>query len=68
MPAQIRPARSSQVELRWTKDDQGIAGGVAWLCNVSAEGLACRADMRISEVVDIPNWVVSCYFPRVVFD
>ena len=26
------------------------------------------ADMRISEVVDIPNWVVSCYLPRVVFD
>ena len=26
------------------------------------------ADMRISEVVDIPNWVVSCYLPRIVFD
>jgi acetamidase/formamidase len=26
------------------------------------------ADMRISEVVDRPNWVVSCYLPRVVFD
>ncbi len=26
------------------------------------------ADMRISEVVDQPNWVVSCYFPRLVFD
>jgi acetamidase/formamidase len=26
------------------------------------------ADMRISEVVDQPNWVVSCYLPRVVFD
>jgi acetamidase/formamidase len=25
------------------------------------------ADMRISEVVDQPNWVVSCYLPRVVF-
>lgn len=25
------------------------------------------ADMRISEIVDQPNWVVSCYFPRVVF-
>ena len=27
---------------------------------------AC-ADMRISQVVDDPNWIVSCYFPRVVF-
>ncbi len=26
------------------------------------------ADMRISEVVDQPNWVVSCYIPRLVFD
>jgi len=26
------------------------------------------ADMRISEVVDQPNWVVSCYLPRIVFD
>ena len=26
------------------------------------------ADLRISEIVDVPNWVVSLYFPRVVFD
>ncbi len=26
------------------------------------------ADLRISEIVDQPNWVVSMYFPRVVFD
>ncbi len=25
-------------------------------------------DLRISEIVDLPNWVVSFYFPRVVFD
>ena len=25
------------------------------------------ADLRISEVVDVPNWVVSCYFPKSVF-
>jgi acetamidase/formamidase len=25
-------------------------------------------DLRISEIVDIPNWVVSFYFPRCVFD
>lgn len=28
---------------------------------------AC-GDLRISEIVDIPNWVVSFYFPRVVFE
>ncbi|GHB16888.1 acetamidase [Pseudovibrio japonicus] len=25
-------------------------------------------DLRISEIVDMPNWVVSFYFPRIVFD
>ncbi len=25
-------------------------------------------DLRISEIVDLPNWTVSFYFPRVVFD
>ena len=27
-----------------------------------------RGDLRISEIVDMPNWVVSFYFPRVVFE
>lgn len=26
------------------------------------------ADLRISEIVDRPNWVVSCYLPRIVFE
>jgi acetamidase/formamidase len=26
------------------------------------------ADLRISEIVDRPNWVVSLYMPRIVFD
>jgi acetamidase/formamidase len=25
------------------------------------------ADLRINEIVDAPDWIVSCYFPRVVF-
>jgi acetamidase/formamidase len=25
-------------------------------------------DLRISEIVDLPNWTVSFYFPRVIFD
>jgi acetamidase/formamidase len=41
---------------------QGLGAERAYmLCSVCA-------DMRISEIVDIPNWVVSCYLPRVVFD
>ena len=26
------------------------------------------ADLRISEIVDMPNWVVSFYFPRIVLE
>ena len=35
----------------------------------SAAYMLCSvcADLRISEVVDVPNWVVSCYLPRQVF-
>ncbi len=25
-------------------------------------------DLKISEIVDVPNWVVSFYFPRIVFE
>jgi len=25
------------------------------------------ADLRISEIVDMPNWVVSLYLPRAIF-
>ena len=31
------------------------------LCSVAG-------DLRISEIVDQPNWVVSFYFPRLVFE
>jgi acetamidase/formamidase len=31
------------------------------LCSVAG-------DLRISEIVDRPNWVVSFYFPRIVFE
>jgi acetamidase/formamidase len=26
------------------------------------------ADLRISSIVDVPNWVVSYYFPRIVLE
>lgn len=29
--------------------------------------LSVCADLRINEIVDAPNWVVSCYFPHVIF-
>jgi acetamidase/formamidase len=42
--------------------DHGMSAIDAYLlCSVCG-------DLRISEVVDMPNWTVSFYFPRVVFD
>ena len=43
---------------KWRQMD---AAHAYMLCSVCA-------DLRISEIVDQPNWVVSCYLPRVVFD
>jgi acetamidase/formamidase len=41
---------------------RGLAAVDAYmLCSVCG-------DLRISEVVDMPNWVVSFYFPRCVFE
>ncbi|MBX6323022.1 MAG: acetamidase/formamidase family protein [Rhodospirillaceae bacterium] len=41
--------------------ERGLAPEHAYmLCSVCA-------DLRISEIVDQPNWVVSCYMPRLVF-
>lgn len=42
--------------------EHGLSPAEAYmLCSVCA-------DLRISEIVDAPNWIVSFYFPRVVFD
>lgn len=41
--------------------ERGMAPVDAYmLCSVCA-------GLRISEIVDAPNWIVSCYFPRAVF-
>ncbi len=41
---------------------QGLSAIEAYmLCSVCG-------DLRISEIVDMPNWVVSFYFPRIVFE
>lgn len=54
---------------------EAVSGMIDLLCrqhNLSAEDayLLCSVagDLRISEIVDMPNWVVSFYFPRIVFE
>ncbi len=53
---------------------QAVSNTVDWLCrehHMPAEQayMLCSVcgDLRISEVVDLPNWVVSFYFPKIVF-
>ncbi len=54
-----REAVSRMIDL--LSAEHGLAPVDAYmLCSVCA-------DLRISEIVDMPNWVVSFYFPRIVF-
>jgi acetamidase/formamidase len=55
-----RAAVSGMIDLL-TKRHNMSAVEAYMLCSVCA-------DLRISEIVDMPNWVVSLYFPRVVLD
>jgi acetamidase/formamidase len=55
-----RMAVSNMIDLLGKQ--HGLSAADAYmLCSVCA-------DLRISEIVDMPNWVVSCYFPRLVFE
>jgi acetamidase/formamidase len=55
-----RDAVSGMIDLLTKR--HGMAAVEAYmLCSVCG-------DLRISEIVDMPNWVVSFYFPRVVFE
>jgi amidase len=55
-----RAAVRSMVDL--LSKQQGMPAVDAYmLCSVCG-------DLRISEIVDAPNWTVSFYFPRIVFD
>lgn len=58
--AGARDAVSAMIDLLCAT--RGMSAADAYmLCSVCG-------DLRISEVVDLPNWVVSFYFPRAVFE
>ena len=55
-----RAAVRSMVD--WLARERGMPAIDAYLlCSVCG-------DLRISEIVDVPNWTVSFYFPRMVFE
>ncbi|MBI4580017.1 MAG: hypothetical protein HY718_09970 [Planctomycetes bacterium] len=47
----INLSHSAQVELTWEREGLGRMGGVAWLCNLSGDGLACRTEQRIADML-----------------
>lgn len=54
---------------------QALSDAIEWLIktrNMPAEQayMLCSVcgDLRINEIVDMPNWVVSFYVPRIVFE
>jgi acetamidase/formamidase len=55
-----RAAVGGMIELLSTRHNMSAVEAYM-LCSVCA-------DLRISEIVDVPNWVVSLYFPRIVFE
>ena len=55
-----RAAVSGMIDLLSTRYNLNAVDAYM-LCSVAG-------DLRISEIVDMPNWVVSFYFPRVVFE
>jgi formamidase len=55
-----RDAVSAMVD--WVSTTTGMSATDAYLlCSVCG-------DLRISEIVDVPNWTVSFYFPKIVID
>ena len=58
--AGARAAVSAMVDL--LSNRHGISPGEAYMmCSVAG-------DLRISEIVDMPNWIVSFHMPRAIFD
>ncbi|MBM3583543.1 MAG: acetamidase [Alphaproteobacteria bacterium] len=57
--AASRDAVKGMIDLLGREHGLGAADAYM-LCSVAG-------DLRISEIVDIPNWVVSFYFPKIVF-
>lgn len=52
-----------------------VSGMIDWISSVSGMSaveayMLCSVcgDLRVSEIVDMPNWTVSFYFPKVVLD
>ncbi len=53
--------RALRTMIDWIEENWGLSRSQALaLCSAAA-------DLKISEIVDAPNWIVSCYMPLAVF-
>ncbi len=50
-------ADSTRVRITWRREGEPPSEGTGWLCNVSADGLACRTDVNIGEQLFIGETV-----------
>jgi len=57
----ITLAQSTQVELHWGDTEKPAFRSLGWLCNLSADGLACRTDRRTADDVWIGDRVEVCF-------
>ena len=54
--------RATRYMIDWIEAEQGLSRSDAYIvCSVAA-------DLRISEIVDAPNWIVSMHLPLAIFD
>lgn len=44
-------SNAAQVDLHWTHDDQARMGAVGWLYNIGGDGMACRTDERVADML-----------------
>ncbi len=57
----IRLSQSAQVELSWGGADHAANSSLAWLCNLSVDGLACRLDARMADQILIGDRLRACF-------
>ncbi len=57
----VNAQNSVRYMIEWLGENHGLAPSQAYcLCSAAA-------DLKISEIVDAPNWIVSCYMPLSIF-
>ena len=57
----IQLAHSSKVQILWTDAEKKKQEAIAWLCNLSEDGLACRAEANVADALFIGEQTHLCF-------